>query len=391
MKLLSSLYNSIKSELNRLCYSSDNGIIISEVQWGSVAHRSGLIHVGDHLLAIDGNKVEDMGTAMRVFRKCGKEVVFHLLHSSDSQVDMGYSSPGLPSVDSAVESWDSALEPPIITNGYREETNDVGVGGYRQWRRRNGAGSGGGTNSVNSLTTQQSDDDEEEEEDDDEEDDEGEETCSSLRLSESIGDANGIHLPPQRPPPSPPCPLQTNYKTRKVTLPLHWRGSSINTNPLETLDQPPSEPCNQPSPQVSSFTTFRGPKNLETQNNVHTPSQSVFQVTLYKSMLFDDFGFSVSDGLYEKGVFVNTIKPGSPADMCGMLKQYDKIIQVNDVPTHDLDCCLTVPLMASAGKKLTLTVMRYQDRHDIAVNQWGVDDVAEEAQPDLPYKQSETL
>uniref|UniRef100_A0A161M443 Glutamate receptor-interacting protein 1 isoform x2 n=1 Tax=Triatoma infestans TaxID=30076 RepID=A0A161M443_TRIIF len=107
-------------------------------------------------------------------------------------------------------------------------------------------------------------------------------------------------------------------------------------------------------------------------------------------MLFDDFGFSVSDGLYEKGVFVNTIKPGSPADMCGMLKQYDKIIQVNDVPTHDLDCCLTVPLMASAGKKLTLTLVRYQDRQGAGVQQW-VEEVAEEAQPERKFKQTETL
>ncbi|XP_073977011.1 glutamate receptor interacting protein isoform X1 [Rhodnius prolixus] len=347
--------------------SSDGGIVVSEVQWGSIAHRSGMMRVGDRLVAIDGNKVDDMGTAMRVFRKCGQEVVFHLI-SPDSHLDMGYSSPGLPSVDSAVESWDSGMEPALL-NGYRcLESSDFAV---NQWRQDDP-----GTESVNSLTTQQSD--------------EEEETCSSLRLSESIADGNRVHLPPPRPPPSPPCPLQTNYKTRKVTLPLHWRGSSINTNALENLDHTPNEPCTQPVPQVSSFTTFRGPKSSEVKNSARNQPQSVFQVTLYKSMLFDDFGFSVSDGLYEKGVFVNTIKPGSPADMCGMLRQYDKIVQVNDVPTHDLDCCLTVPLMASAGKKLTLTLVRYQDRQGTGVQQW-VEEVAEEAQPECQYKHTETL
>lgn len=48
-------------------------------------------------------------------------------------------------------------------------------------------------------------------------------------------------------------------------------------------------------------------------------------------MVFEDFGFSVSDGLYEKGVFINSIKPGSPADQSKMLKPYDKIIQVNNI------------------------------------------------------------
>lgn len=101
--------------------------------------------------------------------------------------------------------WDSTF----LSIGYRcLESSDFAV---NQWRQDDP-----GTESVNSLTTQQSD--------------EEEETCSSLRLSESIADGNRVHLPPPRPPPSPPCPLQTNYKTRKVTLPLHWRGSSINTN-----------------------------------------------------------------------------------------------------------------------------------------------------------------
>lgn len=40
-----------------------------------------------------------------------------------------------------------------------------------------------------------------------------------------------------------------------------------------------------------------------------------------------DFGFSVSDGLLEKGVYVNMIRPEGPADQGG-LKPFDRILQV---------------------------------------------------------------
>lgn len=40
-----------------------------------------------------------------------------------------------------------------------------------------------------------------------------------------------------------------------------------------------------------------------------------------------DFGFSVSDGLLEKGVYVNMIRPDGPADDAG-LKPFDRILQV---------------------------------------------------------------
>ena len=41
-----------------------------------------------------------------------------------------------------------------------------------------------------------------------------------------------------------------------------------------------------------------------------------------------EFGFSISDGLYERGVFVSAVRPGGPAAGPGGLKIYDKILQV---------------------------------------------------------------
>ena len=51
-------------------------------------------------------------------------------------------------------------------------------------------------------------------------------------------------------------------------------------------------------------------------------------VTLFKDNVYEDFGFSVSDGLYEKGIFVNRIRKGGPADTSGLLKPLDRILQV---------------------------------------------------------------
>uniref|UniRef100_A0A7M4FHR0 Glutamate receptor interacting protein 2 n=1 Tax=Crocodylus porosus TaxID=8502 RepID=A0A7M4FHR0_CROPO len=71
----------------------------------------------------------------------------------------------------------------------------------------------------------------------------------------------------------------------------------------------------------------------------------------------DDFGFSVSDGLLEKGVYVNMVRPNGPADQCG-LKPYDRVLQVNRIRTRDFDCCLAVPLISEAGEKLDLVISR---------------------------------
>lgn len=53
-----------------------------------------------------------------------------------------------------------------------------------------------------------------------------------------------------------------------------------------------------------------------------------FHVTLYKDKVYDDYGFSVSDGLYERGVYINRIRTGGPADVTGLVKPFDRIVQV---------------------------------------------------------------
>lgn len=81
----------------------------------------------------------------------------------------------------------------------------------------------------------------------------------------------------------------------------------------------------------------RRPNNLM-KNEVESSSSSrsgssdgqlqTIHVSLYKDQVYDDYGFSVSDGLYERGVYINRIRSGGPADKTCLLKPYDRIIQV---------------------------------------------------------------
>ena len=95
----------------------------------------------------------------------------------------------------------------------------------------------------------------------------------------------------------------------------------------------------------------------------------VHRVTLFKDNVYEDFGFSVSDGLYEKGIFVNRVRAGGPADGCGLLRPLDRILQINSTRTTDFDCCLAVPLIAAAGEKIELLITRNDNENEASTNE----------------------
>lgn len=59
---------------------------------------------------------------------------------------------------------------------------------------------------------------------------------------------------------------------------------------------------------------------------------------MYKDSDGEDFGFSVSDGLLEKGVYVKNIRPAGPGDLGG-LKPYDRLLQVMFLALCKLQFC----------------------------------------------------
>lgn len=70
------------------------------------------------------------------------------------------------------------------------------------------------------------------------------------------------------------------------------------------------------------------------------------QVVIRKDPESRDFGFSVSDGLVEKGVFVNLIRPRGPADRAG-LKPCDRILQVL-LPFPEPKCVNNLDILRTA-------------------------------------------
>lgn len=67
---------------------------------------------------------------------------------------------------------------------------------------------------------------------------------------------------------------------------------------------------------------------MDSYSESTVPDVEIHYVTLHKDSVYDDYGFSVSDGLYEKGVYINRIRRGGPAHLAGGLKPYDRILQV---------------------------------------------------------------
>lgn len=69
------------------------------------------------------------------------------------------------------------------------------------------------------------------------------------------------------------------------------------------------------------------------QNHVQTifsptPVQ-LHKINLTRSTVVEDFGFGLSDGMYEKGVYISGVRKGSIADLNG-LKPFDRVLQVRN-------------------------------------------------------------
>ncbi|CAG2239392.1 GRIP [Mytilus edulis] len=87
-----------------------------------------------------------------------------------------------------------------------------------------------------------------------------------------------------------------------------------------------------------------------------TPVQ-LHKIKMVKDPGADDFGFGLSDGMYEKGVYISGVRGGSLAEKAGLV-QFDRILQVNGIRTRDFDCCLAIPLITEAGNAIDLVVCR---------------------------------
>ncbi|XP_043934542.1 glutamate receptor-interacting protein 2 isoform X2 [Protopterus annectens] len=140
-------------------------------------------------------------------------------------------------------------------------------------------------------------------------------------------------------------------------------GDSVNQSNLNSSNKGHFRSCREEKSDLKAGCDLANERSLvskikeEMQEMMLPTPLELHKITVYKDEESEDFGFSVSDGLLEKGVYVNMIRPDGPADQAG-LKPFDRILQVNHVRTRDFDCCLAVPLISEAEGKLDLLVSR---------------------------------
>ncbi|PNI28426.1 GRIP1 isoform 7 [Pan troglodytes] len=388
-------------------------IIISSLTKGGLAERTGAIHIGDRILAINSSslKGKPLSEAIHLLQMAGETVTLKIKKQTDAQSasspkkfpisshlsDLGDveedSSPAqkpgklsdmypstVPSVDSAVDSWDgSAIDTSYGTqgtsfqaSGYNFNTYDwrspkqrgslspvtkprsqtypdVGLSN-EDWDRSTASGFAGAADSAET----------EQEENFWSQALEDLETCGqsgilreleekadrrvSLRnmtLLATIMSGSTMSLNHEAPTPRSQLGRQASFQERSSSRPHYSQTTRSNTLPSDV---------------GRKSVTLRKMKQEIKEIMSPTPVE-LHKVTLYKDSDMEDFGFSVADGLLEKGVYVKNIRPAGPGDLGG-LKPYDRLLQVNHVRTRDFDCCLVVPLIAESGNKLDLVISR---------------------------------
>ncbi|XP_008587984.1 PREDICTED: glutamate receptor-interacting protein 1 isoform X2 [Galeopterus variegatus] len=373
-------------------------IIISSLTKGGLAERTGAIHIGDRILAINSSslKGKPLSEAIHLLQMAGETVTLKIKKQTDAQSasspkkfpipshlsDLGDveedSSPAqkpgklsdmypstVPSVDSAVDSWDgSGVEASygnqgtgFQASGYNFNTYDwrsskqrgslspvtkprsqtypdVGLSN-EDWERSTASGFAGAPDNVEA----------EQEENFWSQALEDLETCGQsgiLReLEATIMSGSTMSLNHEAPAPRSQLGRQASFQERSSSRPHYSQTTRSNTLPSDV---------------GRKSVTLRKMKQEIKEVMSPTPVE-LHKVTLYKDSDMEDFGFSVADGMLEKGVYVKNIRPAGPGDLGG-LKPYDRLLQVNHVRTRDFDCCLVVPLIAESGNKLDLVISR---------------------------------
>uniref|UniRef100_A0A673A4V3 Glutamate receptor interacting protein 2a n=1 Tax=Sphaeramia orbicularis TaxID=375764 RepID=A0A673A4V3_9TELE len=305
-------------------------IVISGLTKKGLAERTGAIHIGDRVLAINGVslKGKPLSEAIHLLQMAGESVTLKIKKQTDrtlasilrkqsaflsdtedeltdSQKTSKHSevySATVPSIDSAMSSWDGS--------GFDA--------GYTQKNHISHAAFTRGT----SLKT------------------------SRAALMFWFLRCHRFVSPPR-------CHGTLNQEDSFWSQALQDLETCGQSEILRELEV--SKPvCHHPPPSRSyELSRSKG----DTTDSLSPTALELHKVTIRKDLDSHDFGFSVSDGLLEKGVYVNMIRPDGPADQAG-LKPYDRILQVNRVRTRDLDCCLTVPLIMEAGECLNLVISR---------------------------------
>ncbi|XP_028853709.1 glutamate receptor-interacting protein 2 isoform X4 [Denticeps clupeoides] len=352
-------------------------IIISGLSKRGLAERTGAIHVGDRILAINNVslKGKPLSEAIHLLQIAGETVTLKIKKpidvvpegkKSDLEDELSYNDeeemtdsqktnnlseiycPTVPSVDSAMESWDGSG----IDGGYSRQGPYIHPHEWRSGKQRNTTTtptcrknylfsdadfSEDDWNKPEEFTTQQHG--------------EGitldqEDTfwCQALEDLETCGQSELLRE------------IEATIMTGSA-LSLDVEGHKTHGEPLNHPGLSPLKKSSHMHNESRNKTWESQRIKEEMQEILSLTPLQLHEVTVIKDPEQDDFGFSVSDGFLEKGVYVNMTRPEGPAD-CAGLRPYDRILQVNHVQMRDFNCCLAVPLITEAGDKLDLVISR---------------------------------
>ncbi|XP_066447692.1 glutamate receptor-interacting protein 1 isoform X7 [Eleutherodactylus coqui] len=385
-------------------------IIISSLTKGGLAERTGAIHIGDRILAINSNslKGKPLSEAIHLLQMAGETVTLKIKKQTDATSPKAFTSPSriselcdaeddtpgtqkssnlsdiysttVPSVDSAVESWDgSAVDTAYGSQGPNFQASGFSFNAF-EWRNPKQKGSLSPLNRPTNNHFQDtglSDDEWErpttsggiggpEDPEADQEENfwsqalEDLETCGQSGILRELEEKADSHkcsrnmillatimsgstrsLNHENSQPRGLLGRQASFQEKSSVRPHYSQNTRSNTLPSDV---------------GRKSVSIRKMKQEIKEIMSPTPVE-LHKISLFKDSDRDDFGFSVADGLLEKGVYVKNIRPNGPGEIGG-LKPFDRLLQVNHVRTRDFDCCLVVPLIAESGNKLDLVISR---------------------------------
>ncbi|CAN0068014.1 unnamed protein product [Lampetra planeri] len=360
-------------------------ITISGLTPSGLAERTGAIHVGDQILAINNVslKAKGLAEAIQLLQRSSETVALKIKKPTqqrtrdapklavklsepvDELADMrtlgklsdAFSAAAVPSVDGTADSWDSSgVETAYSSHGPPQYQVQGGLSLLPcVWRARQAGTAYTGDHAYPPSDIGAGDDDW----DKPSATNAGSQNFLSLDdgcyWRKPLRDMGSRHLPRAM------NDLETNLLHSNSTSSLH------SSTLLEASMQRHGHTCRRSSkPPIGTVPkrSYSLPRNTqdrqptrEKTDDMSSASMQLHKLMLYKDRDGEDFGFSLSDGLLEKGVFVSAVRQGGPASIGG-LQQYDRILQVNQMHTRNADCCLVVPLVAASDDCLQLLVGR---------------------------------
>uniref|UniRef100_A0A672ME22 Glutamate receptor-interacting protein 2-like n=1 Tax=Sinocyclocheilus grahami TaxID=75366 RepID=A0A672ME22_SINGR len=312
-------------------------LIISEIQRGSIAHRIGTLEPGDRLLAIDNVRLDNCGMeeAMMVLQQAEGMVKLRIQKDEDNLDELESSG----SVIFTVELKRHGGPLGITISGTEEPFNPILISSLTRNGLAHRTGAlhiGDRVLAINNMSLK------------------GKPLSEAIHLLQTAGDTVTLKIKKRSERKGSPSRTASCVSDMEDDRSDSLRRGKYSE--LHRLNTPPSLDSAMDSWDSSALDAGYGSQGAE-DDDKHLHSLPLAQICIQKDVDSRDFGFSVSDGLLEKGVYVNMIRPDGPADKAG-LRPYDRILQVNHARTRDFDCCLAVPLITEAGEHLQLVISR---------------------------------